>query len=210
MGEKKIENMLSSIEASKSRGLARLLGAMGIRHVGTSTAKALAKVFPDYDALLSAEPYELMPMAVNRMSGKKRMELFGLDDKLENEYETGLGEDTAEVFYAYLHSKPARETFEQFRDLGLDLSSQEYVEAGQTQDSPFAGKTIVLTGTLEHFTRPELSEKLEAMGAKVSGSVSKKTDLVIAGESAGSKLTKAQSLGVEVWNEQQLLSALAD
>ncbi|MCA9276847.1 MAG: NAD-dependent DNA ligase LigA [Phycisphaerales bacterium] len=210
MGEKKIENMLSSIEASKSRGLARLLGAMGIRHVGTSTAKALAKVFPDYDALLSAKPYELMPMAVNRMSGKKRMELFGLDDKLENEYETGLGEDTAEVFYAYLHSKPARETFEQFRDLGLDLSSQEYVEAGQTQDSPFAGKTIVLTGTLEHFTRPELSEKLEAMGAKVSGSVSKKTDLVIAGESAGSKLTKAQSLGVEVWNEQQLLSALAD
>lgn len=210
MGEKKIENMLSSIEASKSRGLARLLGAMGIRHVGTSTAKALARVFPNYDALLSAKPYELMPMAVNRMSGKKRQELYALDDKLANEYETGLGEDTAEVFYAYLHSKPARETFEQFRELGLDLSSQEYVEAGQAQDSPFAGKTIVLTGTLEHFTRPELSEKLEAMGAKISGSVSKKTDLVIAGESAGSKLTKAQSLGVEVWNEQQLLSALAD
>jgi DNA ligase (NAD+) len=210
MGEKKIENMLTSIEASKSRGLARLLGAMGIRHVGTSTAKALARVFPDYDALLSAELYELMPMAVNRMSGKKRQERFGLDDKLETEYETGLGEDTAEVFHEYLHSKPARETFEQFRQLGIDLSSHDYIDSSTSHDSPFAGKTVVLTGTLEHYTRPELSEKLEAMGAKVTGSVSKKTDLVIAGESAGSKLTKAESLGVEVWDEARLLKALAE
>lgn len=208
MGEKKVEKMLASIEESKSRGLARLLGAMGIRHVGTSTAKSLAKVFPDYDALLGAALHELMPMAVNRMSGKKRQELFGLDDKIEGEYETGLGEDTAEVFYAYLHSEPARETFEQFRSLGLDLSSHDYVEAGSLKESPFTGKTIVLTGSLEHFTRPDLSEKLESMGAKVSGSVSKKTDLVIAGESAGSKLTKAESLGIEVWDEAKLLEAL--
>lgn len=208
MGEKKVEKMLASIEESKSRGLARLLGAMGIRHVGTSTAKSLAKVFPDYDALLGASLHELMPMAVNRMSGKKRQELFGLDDKIEGEYETGLGEDTAEVFYAYLHSEPSRETFEQFRALGLDLSSHDYVEAGSQVESPFTGKTIVLTGTLEHFTRPELSEKLEAMGAKVSGSVSKKTDLVIAGEAAGSKLAKAESLGVEVWDEAKLLDVL--
>ncbi len=208
MGEKKVENMLSSIEASKTRGLARLLGAMGIRHVGTSTAKALAKVFPNYDALIKASLHELMPMAVNRMSGKKRQELFGLDDKIENEYETGLGEDTAEVFYNYLHSEPARETFEQFRELGLDLTSHDYVQAGEQAESVFTGKTIVLTGTLEHFTRPELSEKLEGMGAKVSGSVSKRTDLVIAGASAGSKLAKAESLGVEVWNEAELLKAL--
>jgi DNA ligase (NAD+) len=210
MGEKKIEKMLASIEESKSRGLAHLLGAMGIRHVGTSTAKSLAKVFPDYDALLGASLHELMPMAVNRMSGKKRQELFGLDDKMEGEYETGLGEDTAEVFFAYLHSEPARETFEQLRALGLDLSSHDYVEAGLQVESPFTGKTIVLTGTLEHFTRPELSEKLEAMGAKVSGSVSKKTDLVIAGEAAGSKLAKAESLGVEVWDEAKLLDVLGE
>ncbi len=210
MGEKKVENMLASIEESKGRGLARLLGAMGIRHVGTSTAKALAKVFPDYDALLGAALHELMPMAVNRMSGKKRSELFGLEDKIEQEYETGLGEDTAEVFYAYLHSDPARDTFEQFRALGLDLSSHDYVVAGELETSVFTGKTVVLTGTLERYTRPELSEKLEGMGAKVSGSVSKKTDLVIAGESAGSKLSKAESLGVEVWDEAKLLEVLGE
>lgn len=210
MGEKKVENMLSSIEASKSRGLARLLGAMGIRHVGTSTAKALARVFPDYDALLDAKLHELMPMAVNRMSAKRRKERFGLDDKVENEYETGLGEDTAEVFHAYLHSAPARETFEQLRSLGVDMRSHDYAERDQSHDPHFAGKTIVLTGTLERYTRPQLTEKLEALGAKVTGSVSKNTDLVIAGESAGSKLEKAKSLGVEVWDEQQLLKQLDD
>jgi DNA ligase (NAD+) len=209
MGEKKIENMLSSIEGSKTRGLGRLLSAMGIRHVGTSTAKALARVFPDYDTLLRAELYQLMPMAVNRMSGKGRLERFGLEDKLEDEYETGLGEDTAEVFYNYLHSEPARETFAQLRVLGLDLRSHDFVDAQDVSDSVFAGKTVVLTGTLEHFTRPELSEKLESLGAKVTGSVSKKTDLLIAGASAGSKLTKAESLGIEIWDEPKLVEALS-
>ena len=210
MGEKKIENMLASIEDSKSRGLARLLGGMGIRHVGTSTAKSLAKVFPDYDALLNAELHELMPMAVNRLSGTKREALIGTKDKLEHEYETGLGEDTAEVFYAYLHSKPALDTFMQFKELGLDLSSHDFIDSNNQQDSPFAAKTIVLTGTLEHFSRPELTEKLEALGAKITGSVSKKTDLLIAGESAGSKLTKAQSLGIEVWDESKLIATLGE
>lgn len=213
MGEKKLDNMLRGIEASKSRGLARLLGAMGIRHIGTSTAKALARVFPDYDALMNAQPHQLMPMAVNRMSGKKRAELFGLDDKLPDEYETGLGADTAPVFYAYLHSKPAKETFEHLRALGVDLTSRDYVDSQADsqiqQDSPFAAKTVVLTGTLENYTRPELTVILESLGAKVTGSVSKNTDLLIAGESAGSKLAKAQSLGVEVWDEQTLLKTLA-
>ncbi|MHA7812872.1 MAG: NAD-dependent DNA ligase LigA [Phycisphaerales bacterium] len=208
MGEKKVENMLSSIEASKSRGLARVLGSMGIRHVGTSTAKALAKAFPDYDALLAADLHQLMPMAVNRMSAKKRKEQFGLDDLISDEYETNLGEETAEVFYAYLHSKPARETFEEFRKLGIDLRSHEYSEAATQTDSVFSGKKIVLTGSLEHYTRPQLSDKLEGMGAKVSGSVSKNTDLLIAGESAGSKLAKAESLGIEIWDEARLMKEL--
>jgi DNA ligase (NAD+) len=208
MGEKKVENMLTSIEASKSRGLARVLASMGIRHVGTSTAKALARVFPDYDALLAADLHQLMPMAVNRMSAKKRKEHFGLDEQIADEYETGLGEETAQVFHAYLHSKPALETFEELRKLGVDLQSHDYTAAKAQPDSVFSGKKIVLTGSLEHFTRPQLSDKLESMGAKVSGSVSKNTDLVIAGESAGSKLTKAESLGIEVWDEARLMNEL--
>ncbi len=208
MGEKKVENMLASIENSKSRGLARLLSGMGIRHVGSSTAKALARVFPDYDALISAELHQLMPMAVNRMTRADRAAVLGRDEKLDSEYETGLGADTAPVFFAYLHSKPSRDTFAQFKKLGLDLTSHDYIAINQIPDSPFAAKAIVLTGTLEHYTRTELTEILESLGAKVTGSVSKNTDLLIAGDSAGSKLDKANALGVEVWDEAALLQAL--
>ena len=90
----------------------------------------------------------------------------------------------------------------------MDLASRDHVEVGA--ESPFNGLTIVLTGTLEAFTRPELAERLEALGAKVTGSVSSKTDLLIAGESAGSKLTKAESLGIEIWDEARLRSSLPD
>lgn len=211
MGEKKVENMLASIEASKSRGLAKLLAGMGIRHVGASTAKALAKVFRDYDELFGAQVWQLMPMAVNRMIKKDRKFYLGTDEKLDAEYETGLGADTAPLFYAYLHSDPAIETFARFKALGLDLSSHDYVDADQPLNNPFAGKTIVLTGALEHYTRPELTDILEKYGAKCSGSVSKNTDILIAGEKAGSKLAKAQSLGVEVWDEtkaRQILDSI--
>jgi len=212
MGERKCENLLSAIEDAKSRGLARLLAGMGIRHVGSSTARNLARRFKDADALMAAEVWELMPMAVNRMSGPKREKLTGSREKLEEEYETGLGEDTAVVVYDYLHSDVAKEAFEALAEVGVDLSSKDYVSPKQgakvAADSPFAGKKIVLTGTLESFDRTELTEKLEGMGAKVSGSVSKNTDLVIAGEKAGSKLAKAEKLGVEVWDEGKLLKAL--
>ncbi len=208
MGEKKVENMLASIEASKSRGLARLLAAMGIRHVGTSTAKSLAKVFRDYDELFAAELWQLMPMGINRMTKADRKAILGTDDKLDTEYETGLGADTAPLFYAYLHSPPAIETFSRFKALGLDLTSHDFVDPDQPLDNPFAGKTIVLTGSLERFTRPQLTEILEKLGAKCSGSVSKNTDILIAGEKAGSKLTKAQSLGVEIWDEAKVRQTL--
>lgn len=209
MGERKVEKLLAGIEAAKGRGLARVLAGMGIRHIGSSTAKALARAFPDLDTLLAAEVWDLMPMAVNRMSGPKREALTGSRDPLEREYDTGLGEDTAPVFHAYLHSGAARQTFEQLRTAGVDLNSHDHAEPGaEAVDSAFAAKTIVLTGTLETFTRPALAEILESLGAKVSGSVSKKTDLVIAGESAGSKLAKAEQLGVEVWDEAALLKAL--
>ena len=213
MGEKKLENMLNGIDDAKSRGLARVLGGMGIRHVGTSTAKSLARVFPDLDALLAAPVEKLMPKAFNTMSAAERERISGSPDKLADDYETGLGRDTAPVVHAYLHSKAARKTFDELRAVGVSLASVDYRAPGERAedgDSPFASKTIVLSGTLEHFDRPALKEKLEGLGAKVTGSVSKNTDIVIAGEKAGSKLAKAEQLGVEVWDENTLLDALGE
>lgn len=211
MGEKSVDNLLAGIEQAKSRGLARVLAGMGIRHVGDTTARAIARVFPDLDALLAAKVWQLMPMAVNRMSSIRRRQLTGSPDPVEPVYETGLGEDTAPVVYEYLHSAAARKTFAELRSLGVDLASHDYRPPGRASsrpDSPFAGKTIVLTGTLESFDRTTLTELLESLGAKVTGSVSKNTDLVIAGEAAGSKLDKARALGVEVWDEARLLEHL--
>lgn len=210
MGEKKLDNLFAGIERAKDAGMARLLAGLGIRHVGTSTAKALARAFPDVDALLAAPVWALMPMAVNRMSKPKRLTLTGSEDELAQTYETGLGEDTAPVVHAFLHSDVARRTFEGLAEAGVSLRSNDYTPPGKEpkKTTEFSGRTVVLTGTLERFERNELKEILEGLGAKVSGSVSSKTSLVIAGESAGSKLTKAQELGVEVWDEAQLLAAL--
>lgn len=212
MGEKKLENLLAGIERAKEAGMARLLAGLGIRHVGSATAKALARAFPDVDSLLEAKVWELMPMAVNRMSKPKRRAITGSDDELPAEYETGLGEDTAPVVHEFLHSETARRTFEQLRAAGVSLQSKDYVKPGHTSpsNSVFAGKTIVLTGTLERYERLELKELLEGLGAKVSGSVSNKTSLVIAGASAGSKLDKARELGIEVWGEARLVEALGE
>ncbi len=212
LGEKKVDNLLAGIEAAKSRGLARVLAGMGIRHIGDSTAKNLARHFADIDELLAAPVWKLMPMAVNRMSPRKRLERFGLTLTVTPEYETGLGEDTGPIVYAYLHSAPAQRAFEQLKAVGVDLSSKEYTPDSSgtaAGGGPFAGKTIVLTGTLDAFDRTALSEKLESLGAKVTGSVSKKTHLVIAGREAGSKLDKAMELGIEVWDEAALLKALS-
>ncbi|HHN77979.1 MAG TPA: NAD-dependent DNA ligase LigA, partial [Phycisphaerales bacterium] len=179
MGEKKLRNMLEGIERAKGRGLARVLAGLGIRHVGNATARALARVFPDLDALLAAPVQALMPRAFNTMSAADREKIAGSPDKLPEEYETGLGRDTAPIVHAYLHSHAAKKTFDALRAVGVDLTSREYTKPGATDtpDSPFAGKTVVLTGTLESFQRNELKEKLEALGAKVTGSVSKNTDL---------------------------------
>eukprot|EP00913_Durusdinium_trenchii_P006209 g5821.t1 len=184
MGEKKLENLLAGIEGAKSRGLARVLGGMGIRHVGTTTAKAIARRFPDADALLAAS----------------------VDDLLAVE---GLGDKTAPILHDYLASAPARDTFDALSSIGVDLTSNEYRQPGASApDSPFAAKTIVLTGTLDSFERSDLKDLLESLGAKVTGSVSSKTDLVIAGASAGSKLKKAQDLAIEIWDEPTLLKNL--
>lgn len=183
MGEKSADNLRNAIEDAKSRGLARVLAGLGIRHIGGGAAKTLAKHFPNARALLAASLDELKELP-------------------------DFGEVTAPVLHAYLHSKQGRETVERLEKVGVDLSSATYRAKPQAAGGPLAGKTIVLTGTLESFTRPELTEKLEGMGATVAGSVSKNTDIVVAGEAAGSKLDKARKLGVEIWDETKLLEAL--
>ncbi len=205
MGEKKVDNLLAGIEDAKSRGLARVLSGMGIRHVGDVTARLLARRYPDLDALLAAPLRDLMPNA--RLTREQAADLK-IPAEPPGGPETGLGADTAPAVHAYLHSAVAQHTFRELKKAGVDLSSHEYAPGGESPAGPFAGKTIVLTGTLEGFDRTTLTEMLERLGAKVSGSVSKKTDIVIAGESAGSKLDKARELGIEVWDEARLLGAL--
>ena len=186
MGEKSAANVVEAIDKSKQRGMARALGSLGIRHIGTATARTLAMHFENIDTLTAAEEEALTEVP-------------------------DVGPIVAASLHTYLHSQVGKDTLTALRNAGVDLTSREYqqrAEAPPPEDSPFAGKTIVLTGTLENFTRPELTEQLQALGAKVTGSVSKKTDLVIAGEEAGSKLDKAQKLGVEVWDEEQLMKNL--
>ncbi|MFN9993814.1 MAG: NAD-dependent DNA ligase LigA [Phycisphaerales bacterium] len=207
MGEKKCDNILAGIEAAKTRGLAKLLAGMGIRHIGDTTARMLARRFKDLDALLRATEAELRPKSLTKDEAVKA----GFSEDPASRPETGLGRDTAPVVHAYLHGTRAHQTFEELRALGVSLASVDYVEPGAANSGgKFAGKTIVLTGTLENFDRAALTEKLERMGAKVSGSVSKKTSFVIAGKEAGSKLEKARELGVEVWDEARLMGEMGN
>jgi DNA ligase (NAD+) len=188
MGEKSAENVLAAIEESKQRGLARLLAGLGIRHIGVTTAKTIASHFPDAEALIHASIEQLMELP-------------------------DFGEVTAPVLHAYLHSKQGRETFSRLQRAGVNLTSAAYRSQTKPQTaaaSVFSGKTVVLTGTLEKFPREELTERLESLGAKVTGSVSKNTDFVIAGAEAGSKLDKARELGIDVWDEKKLVRTLGD
>ncbi|MDX2016377.1 MAG: NAD-dependent DNA ligase LigA [Planctomycetota bacterium] len=206
MGEKKVANLLAGIEAARSRGLARLLSGMGIRHVGESTARSLARLFKDLDALLAAPVDALMPKALS----KDRAAALGLPEDPKDRPETGLGKDSAPVVHAYLHSARAKKTFADLVALGIDMTSREWAPPTERKaDGPLAGQTVVLTGTLERFERDALSRHLETLGAKVTGSVSKNTTLVIAGEKAGSKLEKARELGITVWDEATMLAKLA-
>lgn len=214
MGEKKLDNLLVGIETAKERGLAKVLAGMGIRHVGDSTAKALCKLFADYNALMQAEEWELRRK--NAAANKAERTKHNITDDPKEIPETGLGQLTAPIVYAYLHSPHAKKTFRELHEAGVNLQSLEWAakekkrseRGGGAQNTIFAGKTIVLTGTLQRFEREELKEILEGFDAKVSGSVSSKTTLLIAGESAGSKLAKAEELGIEIWDEQKLLDEL--
>ncbi|TFE29084.1 NAD-dependent DNA ligase LigA [Cohnella luojiensis] len=182
-GEKKATNLLAALEKSKSRGLAPFLNALGIPNTGKATTKMLADHFGDLDRLMAAEAEELV----------------GLPD---------VGGIVAESIYGYFRDPLVQESIARMRELGVKAEAASPAAASADASHPLFGKTVVLTGTLSVMTRDEAAQKLEALGAKVSGSVSKKTDLVIAGESAGSKLTKARDLGVPVLEDEAELVRL--
>ncbi len=190
IGGKTAESIVAGAEQAKGRGMARLLESLGIRHMGTASAKAFARAYPDIDALRTASPEDLMQIH-------------------------DIGEVTAPSIHADLHSPAMDRTLRELRDTGVSMASTSFqARVASAPDTPsdafFAGKTVVLTGELESLDRRTATERLEALGAKVTGSVSKNTHLVIAGPGAGSKLAKATELGIEVWDEARLLRALAE
>ena len=180
MGQKSAENLIAAIARSKEQGLARLLYAFGIRQVGAKAAKVLAKRYATLDELMAAAEEELT----------------SVDD---------IGPVTARYIVEWFSSDQSRHQIEKLREAGVSFASKE--EIG---DSRFMGMTFVLTGTLETFTRSEAEALVEKFGGKASGSVSKKTTYVVAGENAGSKLTKAQSLGIPVLTEEQFRNLIQD
>jgi DNA ligase (NAD+) len=184
MGEKSVHNLLEAIEASKQNSLERLLFGLGIRHVGAKAAKTIAMEFKTMDQLMEAAKEDLT--AINE-----------------------IGEKMADSIVTFFEQEEVIELITELKTYGVNM---EYTGplpvAVEETDSAFAGKTIVLTGKLEQLSRNEAKEQIELLGGKITGSVSKKTDLVIAGEDAGSKLTKAEQLGIEVWDEERLMEEL--
>ncbi|MCB5935084.1 NAD-dependent DNA ligase LigA [Caldibacillus thermoamylovorans] len=184
MGEKSVQNLLTAIEASKENSLERLLFGLGIRHVGAKAAKILAQTYEHIDRLMEAKEEELQAI-------------------------TDIGEKMANSIVTYFQAPEVKELIDELKSLGVNVTYKgERPENIADIESPVAGKTIVLTGKLTNLSRNEAKEKLEQLGATVTGSVSKKTDIVIAGADAGSKLEKAQSLDIEIWSEEQFLEIL--
>ena len=165
----------------------------------------LARQFPDLDALLEADERLLRPKSLSK---KEAVEL-GLPEDPGDRAETGLGKDTAPAVHAFLHSPQAKSLFKELRALDIDVTSHDFASAKSASAGPLAGQTFVITGTLEKYEREDLKAILEKLGAKVSGSVSKNTSVVVVGVSAGSKLDKARELAIEIWDEPLLLKNLA-
>lgn len=178
MGKKSAQNLIQAIERSKSQDLSRLIYAFGIRQVGQKAGKVLAAHFKTLDALEQATLEELT----------------AVDD---------VGEITAGSILEWMASPQSKHLIARLREAGVNMTA-----AQQGEDRRFAGMTFVLTGKLERFTRDEAAEMIETRGGKAAGSVSKKTTYVVAGEDAGSKLRKAQELGVPVLSEEEFLELL--
>jgi DNA ligase (NAD+) len=182
MGEKKLENLFAGIEKSKTQPPERLLFGLGIRHVGTNIAKLLIRAFGSIDAVSEGTLEQI--------------------DEVE-----AIGPEIASSVYQYFRNPKVAPILDKLRKAGLPFKGEK-VKREIIASEFFAGKTFVLTGTLSSMTRDEAKEKIEARGGKATGSVSKKTDYVLAGVEAGSKLEKAQELGVRVLSEEEFLKEI--
>ena len=178
-GTKAAQKLLDAIAASKSQDVSRLIFALGIRQVGAKTGKSLAAAFGSLDKLMEATLEELTQVP-------------------------DIGEVTAESICEWFAQPQSRHMVRRLKEAGVNFESKRVVT-----DARFAGKTIVLTGALSRFTREEATEKIELFGGKASGSVSKKTSFVVAGENAGSKERKARELGIPVLTEDEFLEMLS-
>ncbi len=172
------KKLLAAIEQSKTRDVSRLIYGLGIRQVGAKTGKILAAAFGSLDSLMAASQEELTQIP-------------------------DIGAITAQSIYSWFRQEQSIHMIRRLREQGVNFASQR-----QVTDSRFAGKTFVLTGALTKFTREEASEKIELLGGKTSGSVSKKTSFVIVGENAGSKERKARELGIPILSEDDFLAML--
>jgi DNA ligase (NAD+) len=176
MGEKSAQNLLDGIAASKDRGLGRLLAGLGIPMVADSMADLLAQEFGAIDGLMTATDERLAQVE-------------------------GIGPERARHIHEYFQSPTGRQLIAEFRELGLKLTEEQRQRPADTAD--LTGKSFVVTGTLEKYEREEIEALIRQLGGKPTGSVSKKTDYVIAGAKAGSKLDKAKQLGVVVLTEAE-------
>ena len=183
-GAKSTENLLTAIDNSRHNSLERLLFGLGIRHVGAKAGKIIAKHFKTIEALMAATSEAVAEV-------------------------DSIGPIIGDSVATYFANQQVAELVAKLQSAGVNT---DYLgdDDAQVIDSDWAGQKVVLTGKLTEMTRKEAQEWLEQHGADVVGSVSKKTNLVIAGTDAGSKLTKAQSLGVDVWNEQQFVAAMKE
>ncbi len=173
MGDTLAEKLLRAIAASKSRPLSRLLYGLGIRHVGRNTARILAKRFASLDDLARASLEQLL--AIHE-----------------------IGDKVAESIVDYFNNPEKKLLLKKLQEAGVEPQSQVVIQ----KDGPLTGKTFVITGTLNRWSRKDAEERIEQLGGRASGSVSKKTDYVVAGDNAGSKLDKAQELGIEILDEK--------
>jgi DNA ligase (NAD+) len=183
IGERSAQLLVDAIEQSKTKPLWRVMVGLGINHVGPTAAQALSRRFADLDAILAASEEELTAI-------------------------DGVGPTIAASLRSWYAIDRNQRLIERLREAGVNFAG-ERAPAGPTREQTLAGQTFVLTGSLERFTRDEAGAEIEARGGKVTGSVSKKTSYVVAGESPGSKLTKAEELGVTILDEASFEKLLA-
>jgi DNA ligase (NAD+) len=181
-GEKSTEKLIGAVEATKTNGLARLLVGFGIRHVGARAGKLLAENFEDMDSLMKAD----------------LSDLTAIDE---------VGDIMAESILHFFENPQTKHLIDRLKEAGVSMKS---IDFGEVKSGVFLGKTVVLTGTLPGLKRDEAKKLIEDNGGKTSSSVSSKTDYVLAGSDAGSKLTKAQELGISIINEEEFLQMIGE